>query len=127
MHGTPSRKEGTRRMHDTRPDVERIAANEDFFRTLNEAITAAAQELHDDAADDVLYELMCECAVRNCSEMVQLTLEEYDRVRRYDGRFLVRPSHIVPQVEQVIEERDRYWVIEKFGRAREIVEELADS
>jgi hypothetical protein len=33
----------------------------------------------------------------------------------------------VPQVEQVIEERDRYWVIEKFGPAREIVEELADS
>lgn len=113
-------------MHDARSDTDRIAANEDFFRTLNQAITGAAEMLHDDVSTSTLYELMCECAVMNCSEMVRASLAEYHQVRSHDRRFLVRPRHVLEDVEAIVEEADRYWVIEKFGPAGERAEELAD-
>ena len=35
------------------------------------------------------------------------------------------PDHIAPEDETVIEECDRFWIIEKRGEAGEVAEELA--
>ena len=42
------------------------------------------------------------------------------------GQVIVAPAemHVVPEVERVVEQRERYWVVEKQGEAAEVAEEL---
>jgi hypothetical protein len=47
--------------------------------------------------------------------MVPLSAQEYEHVRSAGDRFLVVPDHIVPDVEQVLEEHSTYWIVEKLG------------
>ena len=44
---------------------------------------------------------VCECANVSCTERINLTAEEYERVRAESADFLISPSqeHVVPEVE----------------------------
>jgi hypothetical protein len=52
-----------------------------------------------------------------CAEMIGMSVTEYEAIREQGNRFAVAPgdSHVWPDVETVVEKRDRYWVVEKFG------------
>ncbi len=79
------------------------------FRDLNEAFDERTRTP----------EFICECANRGCVEHLTLTLAEYETIRLVPTHFLVAPrrNHVVPEVERVIEENDRFWVVEKYGDA----------
>ena len=64
-------------------------------------------------------EFICECANRNCTERVVLTLAEYEQVRLVPTHFVVLPGmkHVFPDVERVVEGFQGYFVVEKFGDA----------
>ena len=49
-----------------------------------------------------------------------MTPEEYEELRSNATHFAVAPAemHVVPEVERVVEERERYWVVEKQGEER---------
>jgi hypothetical protein len=85
---------------------ERLAANEARFREMNEG----AQPRREATGEG---RFICECADRGCTLWVEMTPAEYGAVRAHQRRFLVKPTHEIPDVETVIERHDRYFVIEK--------------
>jgi len=85
-----------------------IARNEAFFRAVNEGIAEASERF-----ESVEAEFLCECGDANCTHRIEAPLEEYEAVRDHQTRFLVRPSHVEPEVEQVVRRRRRYAIVEK--------------
>jgi hypothetical protein len=96
---------------------ERAAQNQSLFREVNERI-------EDLAAPSSFTSFICECENETCDEVCPLTLEEYERIRAKPNRFFVLPGHNVPEVEQVVEQSDRYVVVAKLGAGRPIAEHL---
>lgn len=98
---------------------ERIAVNESRFREINERLARGLRRLR---RHPRLLEFVCECGQRACEQHVQLSLEEYETVRRDSRHFAVRPGHVAPDTERVIAQSDRYEVVEKIGEAEKIVD-----
>jgi len=101
------------------PREGRVGRNEALFREVNERIEELAV-FHDFGASR--FELVCECANLECAAVIDMTVSEYEAVRADGRRFLVAPaeSHVVADVERIVERFDRYWVVEKTGGAAEV-------
>jgi hypothetical protein len=100
---------------------ERIARNDSTFRAANEKIAAYAG---DHGFVDQL-PFICECATESCLAVVDLSLTEYEEVRSSPTRFFVAPGHQGSEGELgMLDDRDRYLLIEKGGRAGEVATEL---
>jgi hypothetical protein len=100
---------------------ERLARNEDFFRSVNERIREVAGK---HGPDDHVYEFICECADSTCTTRVELTSREYERVRTDGRRFVIAPGHELSRIETVVDEGGDHVVVEKIGEAGEIAEAL---
>jgi hypothetical protein len=85
---------------------ERLAANEVRFREINEA----AQPQRETQGRGPF---VCECADRSCAALLEMPLDEYAAVRRHPRWFIVAPAHEIPDLEQIVERQDGYFVIEK--------------
>lgn len=95
---------------------DRAARNEALFRRVNERVeevSNAFESILDDA------DFFCECADVECMEKIRMKLTEYEELREVSTHFAVKPGHVLPDNERVIEERVGYVVVEKFGRAGE--------
>ena len=92
---------------------ERLAKNEATFRVLNENIRSIASTL----GGNEPFEFICECATSGCFERLSLTLDEYERIRAHGAQFFVVAGHEDIEVEQVIEVRSNYVIVEKDGVA----------
>ena len=103
------------------PRQERLARNEALFREVNERVREIA-EVH--GADDHVYEFYCECSNADCTFQLRATLTEYEAVRAHPRRFLIAPSHSLPEIETVVERHDGWWVVEKHGEPAALVEDL---
>jgi hypothetical protein len=88
----------------------RIGRNEEVFRRVNEQIEQVNEAFGSVAGTMTL---VCECGDTSCIEQIELTPEEYERLRSDATWFAIRPGHEIPDVEDVIERGDRYWVVEK--------------
>ena len=64
---------------------------EDTFRSANERIAEKGHEL----GWRFPVPFLCECSDRRCLTRVELTLEEYMRVRSHSQRYLIVPGHEV--------------------------------
>jgi hypothetical protein len=95
----------------------RLAKNETIFRAGNESIHKAA----DGRVEKAPY--LCECGEKSCLARVQLAPAEYQAVRSHPARFFVVPGHEdLTAGELVVEQYDRFTVVEKQGEERELVE-----
>lgn len=94
---------------------ERLAANEARFREINEGTRAVS--------DPEPNSIFCERADRTCVYRVQVGIEDYVAVRRDDRRFIVRPWHEMPDVEEVVVRHEDYFVVEKPDDVAHIVEQ----
>ena len=54
----------------------------------------------------------CECGDLACTCAIGLTLVEYEAVRAYATRFAVAPNHENPESDRLVEEHERYAVVE---------------
>jgi hypothetical protein len=54
--------------------------------------------------------------------MITLTVADYEGVHHQEDRFVVVPGHENPEIENVVERREAYFVVDKFGEAEEIAE-----
>ena len=54
----------------------------------------------------------CECGDRGCTCTIRLTLAEYESVRAYATHFAIARNHENPESEQLIEEHERFAVVE---------------
>lgn len=104
--------------------AERVARNEATFREANEGIRAVAAQT--ELATHDLVPFICECAEIRCTEIVQLSTEEYEAVRDVPTRFLYARGHerSAARWVRVVDEFDRYTLVEKVGEAAAIVAEL---
>jgi hypothetical protein len=96
--------------------------NDATFREMNEGISDVANE---EGMDEGV-PFLCECAEEACTEIVRLSLDEYEGVRADPTHFLNAPGHEIaagPHGE-VVERKDGYVVVRKTGRAAEVVEAL---
>ena len=94
---------------------QRGARNQALFRDVNERIdslTGADAVPRSDA-----WAFLCECADSGCTDTILLTHDEYEAIRQVPTRFPVKPGHVVPEIERVVEEHDGYSVVEKVGEA----------
>jgi hypothetical protein len=101
----------------------RAAANQSLFRSVNEKI----KELNDIFDAFTPYgEWTCECDRLDCITRIELTLGEYEELRQNPTRFAVAPEadHVDPEVERVVAETERYWIVEKLGVGGELAIEL---
>ncbi len=106
-------------MADAATSEERAARNEATFREANEDIANVAAEMH----EIPLVPFLCECEDVRCTAIVQLTLDTYRNVRSNRRRFVVQTGH--DGDARSIGGGQGFAVIEKDGRAGDIVEELA--
>jgi hypothetical protein len=94
-------------------EFQRKAKNEAVFREVNERIQSAATEFG--VPGEATF--VCECGDAECTEMVSMTLREYNEIRADGTRFAILPSHEDPTVEQVVARHERFFVVEKIGSA----------
>ena len=110
-----------------RVDVElepikvRIAENESLFRSANEKIELEAESLGYRGAK---VPFVCECPDLTCTDLVHLTMVDYENIRTGPTRFFVVPGHQAIAVQAgaaiVTEERDDVCIAEKIGIAGEV-------
>ena len=110
-----------------RVDVEfepmkvRIAENESLFRSANERIELEAESI---GYRGEKVPFVCECPDLSCTDIVQLTLDDYEDIRTGPTRFFVVPGHEALAVQAraaiVIELRDDVCISEKIGIAGQV-------
>jgi hypothetical protein len=95
---------------------QRIAMNEATFRKVNEGMEAGQ-------GSDGLLTFVCECGRLGCNKLIELTRDEYERLRANPRRFAIVDGHEIPEAERVVERTERFVVVEKAGHPEaEIVE-----
>lgn len=103
---------------------ERKARNEALVREVNERMSAldrgaAGSGAVDEAAS---FGFHCECGrLGGCPEMVWLTLAEYEFVRSQDDRFALVPGHETDGLERVVQENERFVIVDKVDKAEPFV------
>jgi hypothetical protein len=99
---------------------ERIALNQSLVREANERIERAAEKM--DLFGAIPF--ICECAAEDCMEIVRLTFDGYDEIRRDPRLFFCVPGHEALAVEtgagSVVGEGDGYVLVEKIGVAGQV-------
>ena len=97
------------------------ARTQSLYRDVNERV----RELNEAFSTIVpLGDWVCECAEKTCFERIAISQEEYEAVRADGKRFVVAPSdqHVFHDIENLVEQYERYWVVEKYGIAGELAE-----
>lgn len=87
--------------------LERLARNQAIFREVNERLREIANP------DVDFTEYVCECSAVECHLTIELQLDEYEAVRSMPNVFVIEPGHERLEVERVIEENDRFMLVEK--------------
>ena len=99
----------------------RAARNQSLFRAVNEKM----RELNDAFTHATeTFVIACECADRNCVEMLDIEPAAYGAVRAEPRHFAVLPGHVYPDVETLVREHDGYVVVEKQALAGELAEAI---
>jgi hypothetical protein len=96
---------------------ERVARNEELFQVVNRQI----EKLEKTLGQRRRFSMVCECGKKHCLDGFDVEPEAYQRVRENPVLFFVVPGHEDSQVENVIERTPEYLVVEKVGRAAEVV------
>src|SRR3712207_5152857 len=103
---------------------QRIAEIEALFRAGNDRMAGWAERQEQIDRGEAL-RFFCECGLLRCRKQVQITAPEYEAVRADARRFVVAPGHERLEVEDVVERRDGYVVVQKHEDVRDLVERLS--
>lgn len=95
----------------------RMAANEAFFRELNEKLERQAPD------SDTLI-VVCECADEDCAKRLELTHGEYTAIRSDPTQFAVAHGHADREIEEVISRTERFEVVRKRGVGADVAARL---
>ena len=104
---------------------ERIARNETRFREANEDLVHKWQDMAVARSQETLF--ICECGDLSCTEIMRMTLAEYEAVRGDLNTFALVPGHHDTDTEQIVTEEvvaksDRFAVVKKRADYREDTE-----
>ena len=102
----------------SRSAVQR-AKNESTFRRANEDLEQKAQAW---SFGEQPIPYLCECEDLRCTDVVMLARSDYEAVRSDPRRFFIVPGHDAPE-DRVVDEYDKFHVVEKTGEEGRLVEE----
>ena len=88
---------------------ERMALNEAASREINQEI----EQAHRDEPPGRLMTITCECALRSCDRLIEITMAEYQDVRSDPRQFAIVPEHFIGDIERIVFENDRFAVVAK--------------
>ena len=88
----------------------RIGLNEAVFREANERVKELNQAFA--TLTDKLI-LVCECGQGTCAEKISMSPTAYEELRADSAHFAIVPGHEIPDVEQVVAQREGYVVVRK--------------
>jgi hypothetical protein len=91
---------------------ERVRKNEAAFKAHNDRRKAFEQLM---AGQDEPVPFVCECGDAGCWDGLQLTIAQFNRAHAAPLRYAVKPLHIMPDYEWVVEQHDSYWIVEKYA------------
>ena len=91
----------------------RRARNEALFREVNERIDELAETF--DLREEI--QILCECGTVDCDGRIVLSQSEYETLRGIPTHFAVLAGHDIPAVERIVEQNERFVVVEKFGES----------
>ena len=97
------------------PDGTTDLVHQELRREINEQISRVTDAFG--VAESEAMDVMCECVQTDCTGRIVLTVAEYEAVRRFPTRFLVKTGHDVSATERVVAEWDAYAVVEKSSRS----------
>jgi hypothetical protein len=92
----------------------RLAENELLFRHANEKNEGRQKRATFATDAELVLGFFCECSNRNCHEKIHLSVEEYEKVHQNNKQFIALPNHENKTIEEVVNRRDGYNVIQKF-------------
>jgi hypothetical protein len=95
----------------------RAARNQSVFRAVNENMKELTATLIGMAETQTI---ACECADMTCVDTLQIERSEYEAVRSEPHRFAVHAGHVLPDVERVVLQNERFVVVEKVRVAAEV-------
>ena len=98
----------------------RAAQNQMLFRSVNDQIMEAGEKLGDSRGE---VDFACECADDTCVEKIRLSPHQFLGIESEANRFIVLRGHELPEVEDVIAERDGFLIVSKRGAGAEFVQE----
>jgi hypothetical protein len=101
-------------LQESEPRADRAARNEALFRRVNERVEEVNKAFESLLEDG---DFFCECADVDCMDKIRMTLRDYEALRDVATHFAVKPGHVLPDDERVVEERVGYVVVEKVGQA----------
>lgn len=93
-------------------DATKAAKNQSLYREANERIRNLGHSVSH-------AKFVCECARPECSETIEMSLDDYEAIRSIPHHFLVvaGQQHFFADVERIFETHSGYWIVEKFGQA----------
>ena len=105
--------------HNDETRTRSLAMNQARFRYSNERLRRTAAHIRFEPSDRVPF--VCECADRDCFEVVMLSLEEYDRLRTHPSWFLfvAEHEHGESRQQRIVEAENGYAIVEKIGAGTE--------
>ena len=98
---------------------DRLAENESLFRGVNERI----DQIGAAAPWSETTDYVCECSETACFKTIELTKDEYERARSRPTVFMLVPGHQRLEIERVIEENERFLLVEKIVAVDEMIEQ----
>ena len=90
--------------------ARRLGLNEAIFRRVNEQIRDLNRNV---GAHQQTMTVICECGNSECTDRLELRVEEYERVRGDARLYVIAKGHEIPSVEHVVEQADGYDVVRK--------------
>src|SRR5689334_2869011 len=96
----------------------RVGKNEARFRDINESV----ERLTPIKARSI--QIVCECAREGCVYLVDVDRDAYEAVRQTPTEFIVGRGHQMPEFERVVSDHGEYLIVEKFGDAAAVAEQL---
>ena len=102
--------------------ARRVGENEALFRHVNEQIESLNESF---GAFSGRMTIVCECGDNTCIEQIDVSPDEYERLRADPTLFAIKPGHEAPDVETVVEKTDRFWTVQKHpGEPAQLATEL---
>jgi hypothetical protein len=103
-------------------NAEQVARNDAIYRAANERIKSAAEEY--EVTGPIPF--ICECADPGCRDVLLLTMADDEEIRANPRHFVNLPGHdgLAREHVETVRAAPGYIVVEKIGRAGEVVQEL---
>ena len=102
----------------------RIGENEAIFRRVNEEIRSLSATF---TARSGTMRVVCECGARSCTDRIEISPDDYRKVREDPTLFVMKPGHDFPETETVTAKKANYWIVRKDPGLPAAIAEATDS